>query len=231
MITRRKDYSKKEPSRDSHKVYVVCEGTETEPNYFGFFEGLSSNLQIIILPPENGTDPVKLMELAESIFFGDDRRYTVDYSQNDRVWFVIDTDSWEREGKIDVLRSFCAEKNSDISKQFDEVKSYSAWNVAQSNPSFEIWLYYHFYDVRPTEAEVEKYVTFKDFLHHSISGGYNYDKDPVRLSDAIVHSKKNYSMQEGTYSPERYSTEMHFLGNEIYSFVRNDIDRLRNKIG
>lgn len=73
MITRRKDYSKKEPSRDSLKVYVVCEGTETEPNYFGFFEGLSSNLQIIILPP-------------------------------DRVWFVIDTDSWEREGKIDVLR-------------------------------------------------------------------------------------------------------------------------------
>ena len=45
MITRRKDYSKKEPSRDSHKVYVVCEGTETEPNYFGFFEGLSSNLK------------------------------------------------------------------------------------------------------------------------------------------------------------------------------------------
>lgn len=86
------------------------------------------------------------------------------------MWFVIDTDSWEREGKIDVLRSFCAEKNSDISKQFDEVKSYSAWNVAQSNPSFEIWLYYHFYEVRPTEAEVEKYAAFKDFLHHSISG-------------------------------------------------------------
>lgn len=31
--------------------------------------------------------------------------------------------------------------------------------------------------------------------------------------------------------PGLYYVEMHFLGNEIYSFVRNDIDRLRNKIG
>lgn len=43
MITRIRQYDKKEPSRDAHKLYVICEGSHDEPRYFGFFEGLSSN--------------------------------------------------------------------------------------------------------------------------------------------------------------------------------------------
>ena len=68
MIQRRRDYDKREPSRDAHKIYIVCEGKGTEPNYFAFFEGLSSNLQVITIPPEDGkTDPLKLMERANQI--------------------------------------------------------------------------------------------------------------------------------------------------------------------
>lgn len=230
MIARRKDYSKKEPSRDSHKIYIVCEGTGTEPNYFSFFDGLSSNLQIITIPPENGTDPVKLMELARMAFMGDDRRYTIDYLQNDCVWFIIDTDSWEKEGKIDPLRKFCDELNSGICKQFDEVKSYPAWNVAQSNPSFEIWLYYHFYSEKPTEAEVEKSVTFKEFVNALIQGGFNFNTDQTRLPDAIINAENNFSVNSISNSPELYSTEMHILGKEIYSFVKNDLAKLKNKL-
>jgi len=40
MIQRRRDYGKREPSRDAHKIYLVCEGKGTEPDYFKFFEGL-----------------------------------------------------------------------------------------------------------------------------------------------------------------------------------------------
>ena len=43
MIRRIRDYSKREPSRDAHKIYIICEGKGTEPNYFAFFEGMSSN--------------------------------------------------------------------------------------------------------------------------------------------------------------------------------------------
>ncbi len=230
MIARRKDYSKKEPSRGSHKIYIVCEGTGTEPGYFRFFDGLSSNLQIITIPPENGTDPVKLMELAQMVFFGDNRRYAVDYLQNDRVWFIIDTDSWEKEGKIEPLRKFCDELNSGISIQFDEVKSYPAWNVAQSNPSFEIWLYYHFYSEKPTDADVEKSITFKEFVHASIHGGFDFNTDQSRLSDAITNAESNFSVNTISNSPELYSTEMHILGKEIYSFVKNDLAKLKNKL-
>ena len=53
------------PSRDSHKIYIVCEGATKEPEYFEFFQGLSNNLEIISIPPTNGTDPLKLITNAE----------------------------------------------------------------------------------------------------------------------------------------------------------------------
>ena len=31
---------------------------------------------------------------------GEDREYTVEYEHGDTVWFVVDTDTWEKEGKI-----------------------------------------------------------------------------------------------------------------------------------
>lgn len=116
MIVRRKEYAKREPSRDAHKIYIVCEGKGTEPDYFSFFEGLSSNLQLITIPPDEGTDPLKLMERAKEVLLDERRKYTVDYLQGDTIWFVIDTDTWEKEGKITPLRNFCSSQNEDIPK-------------------------------------------------------------------------------------------------------------------
>ena len=104
MIQRRKDYSKKAPSKEASKIYIVCEGKETEKGYFEFFEGLSSNLKLIIIPPEEGTDPLKLMELAKKLLLSETGRFTLDYRQHDQVWFAIDTDTWEKEGKIQAVQ-------------------------------------------------------------------------------------------------------------------------------
>lgn len=155
MITRRKNYTKQAPTRDARKLYIFCEGVGTEPSYFSFFEGLSTNLEIITVPPESGTDPLKLLELAKSKLLDDDSRFVMDYRANDSVWFVIDTDSWEKEGKIIPLRAFCDKNNIDFQEKYTEVKPYGAWNVVQSNPSFEIWLYYHFFKDCPNPDEVE----------------------------------------------------------------------------
>lgn len=230
MIQRRKDYCKKAPSRDAHKVYIVCEGTGTEPKYFAFFEGLSSNLQIITIPPTEGTDPLKLMEHAEQALIGKDREYTIEYEHNDTVWFVIDTDTWEKEGKIAPLRDFCSQQNAAIPLNFNEIKPYNAWNVAQSNPCFEIWLYYHIYENKPTSDEVGKYVSFKEFVNDCISGGFDFEKDPARLEEAIVNTKNNFSASEDS-TPLLFASEMYQLGAEINTFVKNDMAKLRNKLG
>ena len=230
MIQRRKDYGKKEPSRDAHKIYIVCEGEGTEPAYFAFFEGLSSNLQVIIIPPTKGTDPLKLKERAEQALKGDNREYTVDYKQGDTVWFVIDTDTWEKEGKIAPLREFCSQKNAAIPLNYDEIKSYNAWNVAQSNPCFEIWLYYHIYENKPISDDVGKFSSFKEFVDDCISGGFDFEKDPARLEDAIANTRKFFSVDENG-TPSLFTSEMYRLGVEINAFVKNDVAKLRNKLG
>lgn len=217
-------------SREMHIRYLLCEGASDEPRYFDFFKGLSANLAVITIPAEDGkTDPVKLMKRAEELFDEKNGRYTLDYFHQDRVWFIIDTDTWEQEGKIDKLRLFCAEKNRVTVNEFTETKPYDIWNVAQSNPSFEIWQYYHFYDSAPEIEEVQKSVSFKHFAAEKILGGFNYEADPVRLKEAIVNSEANFCHDvAGKISP--YATELHILGKEIHGFVGDELAKLYNKL-
>lgn len=230
MIRRIRDYDKKAPCRDAHKMYVVCEGEETEPKYFSFFQGRTSNLEVITIPPQSGTDPLKLMERAKAIFLDDQRRITLDYLHGDTVWFVIDTDTWEREGKILPLRDFCSRQNAEILSTYSEVKPYSSWNVAQSNPCFEIWLYYHIYKERPDEDEVEKADSFKEYLNSKIQGGFSTDRDPVFLERAIENAIYNFSRDEdGKVS--LFSTEMYLAGQEVLKFLKPELDKLKNKLG
>lgn len=146
------------------------------------------------------------------------------------MWFVIDTDEWEELGKIVPLREFCIKQNVSIPEELDEVKSYQAWNVAQSNPCFEIWLYYHLYDHKPNPADVVSHASFKEYVNNTISGGFHFEKDPVRLEDAITNTEKNNSYDKNG-KLKVYSSEMHLLGREIYGFVKSDLKKLRNKLG
>lgn len=106
---------------------------------------------------------------------------------------------------------------------------YSAWNVAQSNPCFEIWLYYHFYEDKPEEEDVWKFVSFKEFVSSAISGGFDFQRDPVRLEDAVSNTRRNF-VQDSDGKPNLYSSEVYVLGEEIDKFVKNDLAKLRNKL-
>lgn len=160
------------PSKDAQKIYVFCEGDDREKNYFDFFSGLSSNLEVIAITPYNHrSSPNNLMMRAEELFEGETPVYTLDYDQKDIIWFVVDTDEWEEQGLIKRLRTFCAEKNTG--------KNYIAWNVAQSNPSFEIWLYYHIYGTKPNDEDVSSYTSFKEYVNSKISGGFDSGLMPI----------------------------------------------------
>ena len=229
MITRIRQYTKREPSRDAHRVFIICEGELSEPKYFSFFEGLSQNLCVITIPPESGTDPIKLAQHAEEKFDAEMGKYSLDYLQGDSVWFVIDTDTWEKEGKVAALRKYCKERNQELYAKHTETKQYDAWRIAQSNPCFEIWLYYHFYSDAPSTDEVIDYETFKQFVCDRIHGGFNYQSDPSRLKTAIANARKNFHLDDqGKIS--LYSTELYSLGEEIYSFVSVILTRLYNKM-
>ncbi len=230
MISRVRRYKKKEPSRDAHKIYVVCEGSSDEPRYFGFFAGLSSNLNVIPIPSEIGmTDPTQLIKQAQKLFDKETGRYTLDNTQGDRVWFVVDTDTWEKDGKIAKLRSFCHDKNMEVRTGSNKYKSYDVWNVAQSNPCFEIWLYYHIYDKAPRQEDVKESVSFKQYVGSKILGGFDYDSDPMKLKDAILNAETNFGKDnQGILIP--FATEVFLLGKEIHSFVSEELVKLNNRM-
>ena len=81
----------------------------------------------------------------------------------------------------------------------------------------------------PTTDEVEKHASFKEYVDNTIAGGFNFQKDPVRLEDAIANTEKNYSLDnEG--KPCVFSSEVFLLGREIDGFVKSDIKKLVNKL-
>lgn len=126
--------------------------------------------------------------------------------------------------------NFCADMNRSITQEYNEVKAYDAWRVAQSNPCFEIWLYYHFFDDTPNIEESSQHPSFKAFVHSCLPGGFDYQRDPAWLKSAIGNSLKNFRIQPNG-NPQIFSTEQHHIGNDIYEFVGYEVQKLRNKLG
>ena len=113
-------------------------------------------------------------------------------------------------------------------KEFDEIKQYSAWNVAQSNPCFEIWLYYHLMETPPEDFAPKK-ERFKTYFDKVLPGGFDYDRHPKYLAEAINNAKANFKRDKDK-KLALFSTEMYLLGTEILGFVKRDLDKLKNKL-
>lgn len=218
-LSRNKIYEKVETKIDAKKIYIFCEGEETEVKYFKYFQGLSSNIDIIPIPNDNGkSDPLKLKENANLLFFGNEDvlpQFELNKEYKDEVWFVIDTDRWNEGNKIELLKEFC----------YSQDESENLWNVVQSNPCFELWFYYHFHENMPDENEVDSFTSFKEFVNSQIKGGFDTRSMPIELTTAIENSTKNFNITSN--QPDLFSTEVHNLGKVIISFVGKQLDKAR----
>jgi len=220
-LTRNKVYEKVEAKIDAKKVYIFCEGEDTEIKYFKYFQGLSSNIDIIPIPNNNGkSDPLKLKANAIILFFGDEEnevipKYELSKEYKDEVWFVIDTDRWNEGNKIELLKEFCDSQD----------KTRNLWNVVQSNPCFELWFYYHFNHNKPADNVIRNFNSFKEFVNSEIKGGFDCRSMPVELKSAIANSVKNFEMNNN--QPAVFSTQVHNLGDVIVSFVGSQLDKAK----
>jgi len=85
-------YEKKESFKDAFYFIIVCEGKNREPDYFRFFDGISSRVKIVPVESGEGSAPTKLTGYAEA------KEKELDANaERDRVWFVIDTDRWREQ--------------------------------------------------------------------------------------------------------------------------------------
>ena len=86
---------------------------------------------------------------------------------DDEIWFIVDTDSWKNQ--LHELSQIC-----------DATKN---WFIANSNPCFEVWLFYHISCVRIKEDNPQR---MKRLLGELTPGGYNLNTYISKMNDAIA---------------------------------------------
>ncbi len=128
MRGRNRSRQQQEKRISPHKtVYIVCEGSKTEPGYFTFMKrekwGRRASKMVKIDKPGDvgGTDPDSLLNRAMEI-----QRHGGDFSE---VWCVFDV---EAPGTFPNLRNTLEKARK------KEI------GIALSNPAFEYWLLLHF---------------------------------------------------------------------------------------
>ena len=199
-------YEKKEAFRDAFFLIIICEGTNREIDYFRFFEGMSSRVQLVPVASDAGSAPKFLVDCAI------DKEKELDTDHNrDRVWFVIDTDRWR-----DQLRVIN-----------DEAADRPHWNIAQSNPCFEVWLYFHAKSTLPEIPAINACNHWKPLLPAVIQGGFNSDMHPIAIEVATANSKANFAATG--YFPQPGSTAVWKLGEELLHIIKKGLDILKPK--
>ncbi|HEY8935851.1 MAG TPA: RloB family protein [Cyclobacteriaceae bacterium] len=206
-MKRNKHYVRRDPNKEGKLYFIFCEGERRETTYFYFFNRIASQIIVQIVPIEDGRNsPMGLYRNACQNLIKNEENPNPSYSLNedDEVWFVIDTDQWGEE--INELRQNTA--------------NHTNWFVAESNPCFEVWLYYHFREQKPDQTVNN----WKTFLGETVKGGFNSGKHPVHIQQAIVNSEATFSMTDD--KPDVSTTELFKVGKRIMPLVKEDIDAL-----
>ena len=63
----------------------------------------------------------------------------------------------------------------------------------------------------------------------SLSGGFDFQTDPVKVETAVDNAKGNFKRDEEG-KPELFSTEVYDLAQEIIPFVQQHLGRLKGKM-
>ncbi|MEA2029505.1 MAG: RloB family protein [Campylobacterota bacterium] len=202
MIRKNRSYKKGEAFRDAKLIFIYCEGEKREKDYFDYFTNKTQKIIFTIIPPENGeSSPEHLLTKAEFDLIDESKKY--DLSDEDEVWFVIDTDRWGK--AIPKLRKECVKYN---------------WNIAQSNPCFEVWLYYHFQKFELFN-DMEKGQRWKEKVHEVSVHGFHSDQHPVYIASAIIHAKEKYVTENQEMNIG--CSEVFKLAESFYPFVQKQI--------
>ncbi len=222
MILTNRRFKREPPSREAKSIYIFCEGAKREYEYFGYFKEMDSriNIEIYKLHPHENNSPGGLLTIAkQSILPNEENNHNPKYTfqENDEVWIVLDTDIDKRSSRkpqIIQIEEFCKQKDD--------------WFVVQSNPCFEVWLYYHFSPEKPLFEGDAYCTTWKGMLNSSISGGFDSRRHPIYIERAIENAENNFELHDS--APSIGSTEVFRLAKSIFPLVEAKIKRVLGKI-
>lgn len=212
MLLSKRDFTRREPARDAKKIFLFCEGKKRESQYFDFFQGIDSRINLIIhrLTGNENNSPTGLYQLATEQLLQPNS--TQAFLEGDEVWFVVDTDAWG--AKTSELRALCHQHPN--------------WKIAQSNPCFEVWLYLHWFETPPDVQWPDDCRSWKNALAENLPGGFQSNRHPILIGDAIPRAAKHFRLENEI--PALGCTEVFRLAQIIYNYCGRKIDLLRHRI-
>jgi hypothetical protein len=224
-MTRKTRGYKREPEHDLLRDYklfaIACEGEKREPEYFSTFGYISPRVSIDLIEDIVSDIEMKAINSNRSA-----PKWVLDravkyiekegLSAEDDLWFIIDKDRWS-ENQLREIEKYCS--------------MYPNWNIAISNPCFEIWLYFHKRTVKPKSVKTSCNQLKKEISTFS-KGGYHPLKYISDLHSAIENSKNNDSNID-FFLPNLNETKVYQLGEVLIEFIgKHNFDEfIENKLG
>jgi len=172
-------------------ILIVCEGKETEPNYFRGLrdeEAVRQNFNVVVQKGKGGSCVVvidqAIAELEKAANRGEDF---------DEVWCVFDAEQSGQRKQVIQARTLASQHRI---------------QVALSHPSFEVWLLAHFVRTKKSFADCEKVIAeLNKHWRREFRRDYEKNDDQIytRLADrtrtAIDNARKVREL-DWTSSPD-----------------------------
>jgi RloB-like protein len=190
-INRKKLLDRQHDRRDARLFVIATEGEKTEKQYFEMFG--NSKIKVEILETvDRDSAPQFVLERLDSF------KDRFDLSDEDMLWLVIDVDQWYKHKHLIYVCREAKQKN---------------YNLAVSNPCFEVWLNFHFEDLNPAD------IACSDFGKRlrEILGSYNKSNLDLSLysqsniEDAINRAKSLHPNHQQHWPPT--------IGSHVYRLV------------
>lgn len=211
MLLKNRPFTRVETHRSAQKIYIFCEGKDREYHYFRYFEGIDTHLNLIVyeLHGEENNSPKGLYNLAVSSLIksksNPNPKYD-DYRENDEVWIIVDTDTDKDNSRKQPLIG--------IREKISKKKDFENGHIAQSNPCFEVWLYYHQENQKPHFEGIEISAQWKKFVGEVIKGGFNPRKHPILIQNAMLNAEAHFLTDQDGF-PNIATTEVFRLAQSI----------------
>jgi hypothetical protein len=199
-INRTKLLDRKHDRRSAKLFVIATEGKDTEKQYFEMFGSRKVKVEILATGDDNKSAPEYVLERLDK--FKD--RYG--FSEDDELWLVLDVDRWVKKNQLIAVCPQARQKG---------------YQLAISNPCFEIWLCLHFRDLHPEDKTCKH---FEARLKADL-GGYNKSNLDVSAYKPNVKSAIERSQSLDLNLNEYWTSQ---LGTRVYKLVERILQSLND---
>ncbi len=199
-INRTKLLDRKHDRRSAKLIVIATEGKDTEKQYFEMFGSRKVKVEILATGDDNKSAPEYVLERLDKF------KDLYDFDEEDEFWLVLDVDRWVKKEQLIAICPQARQKR---------------YQLAISNPCFEIWLCLHFGDLFPEDRTCKHF----EARLRNILGSYNKSNLDVlaytpNVKSAIVRSRSlDLNLNE-------YWTSQ--LGTRVYKLVESILQSLND---